>query len=564
MHHRKIPLLPSRPHVHPLLGKLSRSYPTGRESFLRACQGNVLELTISTADPLPTHVRVSLMTTLGSSGGKSWSQVFFERRDERTLVCRLTPLHPGLHSFRAEFSLDNGITWRRDNVPDAWVLIDPPQVDALRVYTLIPTVSGTLADWTTDLKHISRMGFNAVHLLPITAMDVSESPYSAHDLFDIDRSYLSPDAGDNLAQLDAFVTEAKKLGIRLIFDLVLNHVGTQSRMAAIAPDWISPDQNQPDGLMRARYWSGHAWINWNDLVLINYEHTSEAIRAEIRDYMIEYALFWASYADATGGLVRFDNLHSSDPVFVLALTAALHREYPGVGILAEYFTNESTLLRTGPQWGLNLHLATPWDCKFVPQLREYLTYIHRVSQHIRYFMPVTSHDSGSPAQEFGSVESTLPRYVAAALLGTGATGIPQGVEYGEKEKINFIGRRPRMNNPAQAIFADFIRRVNSILAEYPTFRRGDNCWFVDNGHDAIIAAFRRDSEPNTQGFLVLCNFDISKSQRITIELGPILKNEGPFVCTELLTGVEQAFPHPRLEIVLPACGAQVLKFKDSA
>jgi hypothetical protein len=234
-----------------------------------------------------------------------------------------------------------------------------------------------------------------------------------------------------------------------------------------------------------------------------------------------------------------------------------------VGILGEYFTNESTLLRTGPQWGLNLHLATPWDCKFVPQLREYLTYIHRVSEHIRYFMPVTSHDSGSPAQEFGSVESTVPRYVAAALLGTGATGIPQGVEYGEKEKINFIGRKPKMQNPVEAMFGDLIRRVNSIVAEYPTFRRGDNCWFVDNGHDAVIAAFRRDSEPNTQGFLVLCNFDVFNSQRITIELGPVLKREGPFVCIELLSGQEQAFPHPRLEIVLPPCGAQVLKFKGN-
>jgi len=59
-------------------------------------------------------------------------------------------------------------------------------------------------------------------------------------------------------------------------------------------------------------------------------------------------------------------------------------------------------------------------------------------------MPVTSHDSGTPAQEFGSVYSTIPRYVAAALLGTGATGVIQGVEFGNQEKINFMGRKPKM------------------------------------------------------------------------------------------------------------------------
>jgi Glycogen debranching enzyme, glucanotransferase domain len=561
MPHRNIPVLPSRPHVHPLLAKVTRSYPVGRESFSRACQCDVLVLRVTTVEPLAPNVRVSLMTTLNSSGGASWTRVMFERTDEHTLTCRITPQYAGLHSFRGEFSLDGGATWLRDNVPDAWVLIDPPQVDALRVYSLIPTVSGTLGDWKQDLKRISDMGFNAIHLLPVTEMDTSQSPYSAKDLFEVDHSYLiSGLTTDGLAQLEDFIAAAKALGIRLIFDLVLNHVGVHSNMATTAPDWIAPDQNQPDGLHRARYWSGHAWINWNDLVLINYEHTSDAIRAEIWNYMIDYALFWAKYANDTGGFVRFDNLHSSDPSFVSALTTALHREYPGVGILAEYFTDESTLLRTGPKWGLNLHLATPWDCKFVPQLRDYLTYIHRVSEHVRYFMPVTSHDSGSPAQEFGSVDSTIPRYVAAALLGTGATGIPQGVEFGEKEKINFIGRQPKMQFPSDPRFADFIRRVNTILAEHPTFRRGDNCWFVDNGHSAILAAFRRDSEPQTQGFLIVCNFDISSPQHITIELGPILTKDGPFTCHDLLSDQAHVFPHPRLELVLPPCGAQVLKF----
>jgi hypothetical protein len=281
---------------------------------------------------------------------------------------------------------------------------------------------------------------------------------------------------------------------------------------------------------------------------------------EIRDYMTEYALFWAKYANDTGGFVRFDNLHSSDPDFVDTLTTSLHSAYPEVGILAEYFADESTLLRTGPQWGLNLNLATPWNCKFVPQLREYLNYIHRVSEHIRYFMPITSHDSGAPAQEFGTADSTVPRYVAAALLGTGATGIPQGVEYGERERINFIGRQPKTPYPADARFAAFLGRVNAILAEYPAFRCGENCQFVDDGHPAIIAAFRRDNGPQAVGFLVACNFDTHGEQRIWVELGPILKTNGPFSCCELLSGKTQNFPHPHMELLLPPCGVQVFKF----
>ena len=559
--HRKIPALPDRPRVDPIGGHIRRSYPVGRQSFSRACQGEVLALTITTEDALPDNVQAKLVTALNSNPGDVWAEVPFVRSDERTLTCRVKPERPGLHSFRAEFSLDKGATWLRDTVPDAWVLIDPPQVDGLRMYTMIPTVSGTVADWKADLKRIREMGFNAVHLLPVTTMDTSESPYAARDLFDIDPSYLVEGVRqDGLSQLGEYVEEARALNIRLCFGLVLNHVGVHSTMASRAPEWIVSDSSQPDGFQRARYWTDQGWRTWDDLVLINYEHPSEAMRSRIWAYMTDYALFWAKYANDTGGFVRIDNLHSSDPAFVQALTAALHAEYPEVGILAEYFTDERTLLSTGPQWGLNLILATPWNYRFVPQLREYLKYIHRVSEQVRYFMPITSHDSGAPAQGFGTSDSTVPRYVAAALLGTGATGIPQGVEFGEKERINFIGRKPKMSYPAETRFGRFIGQVNAILADYPAFRRGDNCRFVDDGHPAVIAAFRRDTGTQAFGFLVVCNFDTGSPQRIAVDLAPVLGTDGPFPSRELLSGATQTIAHPRLELLLPPCAAQVLMF----
>ena len=559
--HRRIPVLPERPRVHPVAGHISRSYPVGRQSFSRACQGEILTLTIITEGPLPENVHARLVTTLNSKKGNVWVEVPFVHVNERTLMCHVMPEYPGLRSFRAEFSLDNGGTWHRDTVPDAWVLVDPPPVDGLRLYTLIPTVSGTVADWQADLKRIRGMGFNAIHLLPVTTLDTSESPYAAKDLFDIDPSYLVETLRqDGLSQLEEYVEEARVLNIRLCFDLVLNHVGVNSTMASRAPDWIVPDQNQPDGLKRARYWSAQGWRTWDDVVLINYEHPSDAIRAEIWAYMIAYALFWANFANDTGGFVRFDNLHSSDPDFVQALTTALHSEYPQVCILAEYFTDERTLLNTGSQWGLNLILATPWNYRFVPQLREYLRYVHSISEHVRYYMPITSHDSGAPAQEFGTSDATIPRYVAAALLGTGATGIPQGVEYGEKERINFIGRKPRMLYPAEPKFGRFIGRVNAILAEYPAFRRGGNCHFVDDGHPAVLAAFRREDGTRVFGFLVVCNFDTQSPQCITVDLTPMFGIDGPISCGELLSGETQIFPQLRLELVLPPCTAQVLSF----
>lgn len=559
MHHRRIPLLPKRPVTLTFASEIIRSYPTGRKNYTRACKGKVMTLTIGTDEILPNNVKANILTTMNSRSGKEWEKVPFVRLDECTLICKLKPKFAGLHSFRAEFSIDNGKTWVRDNVSDAWVLVDPRQVDGLRLYTLIPAISGTIKDWKADLERIKNMGFNAIHLLPITKQDTSQSPYSAKDLFEIEPSYLEKDSSKNgWEQLEDFIEEAKRLNIHLCFDLVLNHVGVNSSISQQAPDWIVPDTKQNNGLKRAGYWCDEGWLYWDDLILLNYEHPSRAIRDEIWSYMIEYALFWARYANYTEGFLRFDNLHSSNPDFLEQLTSKLFSRYPNLGIIAEYFTDKSTLLHTIPKWRLHLNLATPWDNKFVPQLREYLKYMHRISTHVRYFMPISSHDSGTPAQEFGCSESTVPRYVAAALLGTGATGIVQGVEYGELQKIEFIGRWPKRIFPVEPKFGPFISKVNAILSGYPAFRRGGNCIFIDNGHDAIIAAYRSGTGKNIFGFLVVCNFDTFSTQAISIDLSNHIHTQHPILYCELLSEEQGEYKSHTIEIALSPGGVQVL------
>jgi len=562
--HRPIPVLPDRPRVQAVAGHITRSYTAGRQHFSRAVHGESITVMITSDDKLPSNVSARLMMNRHANGNSNWQQAPFTWADDKSLTCSITPELPGLHSFRTEYSPDNGFTWVQDTVPDAWVLVDPAQADGVRLYTMIPAISGNIDDWKDDLKRISEMGFNAIHLLPVTSQDTSQSPYSARDLFSIEPAYLPHNSTeDGLPQIEEFIEAAKAAKMRLCFDLVLNHVGVNSRMARQAPDWIVPDQNRPDGLMRARYWFVDGWQSWEDLVLINYEHPSEKVRSEIWSYMTDYALFWAKYANDTGGFVRLDNLHGSDPKFMKALTLELRSEYPEVALLAEYFTDEQTIINTVPEWGLNLLLATPWEHRYVPDLREHLKYLLRVSGQIRYYSPITSHDSGAPAQEFGSVNSTIPRYVCAALLGTGATGIVQGVEFGEKAKIEFIGRQLRTTYPPVALFGDFIAEVNSVLAENPAFRNGANCKFVDNGHDAVIAAFRQDETDEHYGFLVVCNFDITGQQSITIDLAPFLDGIGPYRYIELLTNRARTIGNPILELQLAACATQVLKFIKS-
>ncbi|MFO0873637.1 MAG: alpha-amylase family glycosyl hydrolase [Phycisphaerales bacterium] len=559
-----IPNLPERPRT-PVIGpSIRRSYPVGRQEFSRAYQGRVLELSVTSDIAPPEGMVLCLETSLNAPEQSALATLPFERIDDHSFRCRVTPERQGLFWFRARASADGGVSWIRDAAPDAWVMVDPPQIEGLTLYTLIPTVSGSIADWTSDLDRIRDMGFNAVHVLPVIRLDDSQSPYAAKDLFDVDHAYLMAGArGDGLEQLEEFIARARELRLALCFDLVLNHVGVHSTMARRAPAWIVPDQNSPDGNKRARYWAEGGWHTWDDLVLVNYEHSSDVIRAEVWEYMTQYALFWARYAEQTGGLVRFDNLHSSHPEFIKSIARRLLLECPSLGTLAEYFTDDVTLLNNVSEWALNLVLATPWGNRFVPELRRYLRYIHRLSDRIRYFMPITSHDSGSPAQEFGAAESTIPRYVACALLGTGSTGMPQGVEWGVSEKIGFIGVRPRESPSAEPRFAWLIRSVNHLLAAHVAFRQGGNCEFVDHEHDAVIAAFRSDPERPGRGFLVACNFDIHRSQRLSCDLAGEMDHAGRIEGRERLAEHDASFDKPVVPLDLPPCGAVVWELRPA-
>jgi hypothetical protein len=126
--HRRIPVLPELSSVHPIAGQIYRSYPVGRQSFSCAFQGEVLSLIISREDPFPDNIQADLVTTLNSERGCTSVKVPFVRADMRTLVCNIIPKYPGLHPFRAVFSLDSGVTWLPDTVHDAWVLIDTPHI----------------------------------------------------------------------------------------------------------------------------------------------------------------------------------------------------------------------------------------------------------------------------------------------------------------------------------------------------------------------------------------------------------------------------------------------------
>ncbi len=430
---------------------------------------------------------------------------------------RCSPSRAGIFHFQLRLSRDGGQTWRCERSTYGRIKVEPPSVGDLRMYTLIPRISGNFADWKKRLVGIQDMGFNAVHLLPITRMGKSRSPYAAHHLFEIDSDYVDPqDTRSAMVQFEAFVHEASRLGIRLCLDLVVNHVSVDGRMARQRPDWIVPDDHEADGFKRAGYWMGSKWIKWHDLALLDHRHPDLTVREELHGHMMQYAKFWAHYAAETDGMIRLDNAHSTDELFLKEMLNALRNVYPRLAVLAELFADPETSQRLVWDQGINLLLGTLWEMPYASQTRKLLSDMHHVHPDLRYHLPITSADSGSPAQEYGSDLATAARYAVAVFMGTGCTGMVQGVEWGVREKVSFIGQPSSPPPGFGKNHHGMIGRINQLHASEPVFHQTGNLRFVDGDHPAVVAALREDTELPGRYFLVVANLDVQRHQTVSL------------------------------------------------
>lgn len=541
-------------------GLLRRSFSVVPDDFFRLYRNEELRLDVEFLKEA-AGAKVFLHTNIDCPKNK-WREIEFrEGIDGYYLSYPIKQC--GNYKFKLKYSLDNGKTWYWDRVPFSQVIVDPAPLQDIRMYTLILSVSGTIRDWIDLLPKIADLGFNAVHLLPLTSLDDTESPYSAFDLFSIDRAYTGSENDSEFALFHEFTEKARELGLRLCFDLVLNHIGTGSKMARMCPEWIVPDKSEKDGLKRSGCWHMNAWLKWEDLVKIYYDHPHPDIRNDIWNYMKKYALFWSYFADLTGGMVRLDNLHSSHEGFISELLEELRRTYPNLAVTAEFFTDSNTILKKAAEWQINLFLANQWEYPYADNLRNYISYIHDIGTKVRLYLPLTTHDTGAPAQLFGKAEAAIPRYAVTALMGTGQTGIVQGTEHGYPKKINFMGRKEKYRFPENNVISDGIKTINRVLASSPIFHQPGNIDWIDNRHGAVLGALRRADKESIQGYLIFANLDTQNPYSLVVDLSSLIKEKESLWLEDCINGTRSEVNTDHITVSIEPCGITIFVIGES-
>jgi len=242
------------------------------------------------------------------------------------------------------------------------------------------------------------------------------------------------------------------------------------------------------------------------------------------------------------------------------LLRELRKRYPELLVLGELFGDETMIKRRANSMGINLLLGTPWEHKFVPDLRRYLQYVHRMHDRLRFHTPVSSHDSGSVVEEFGSPLATGPRLVTSVLFGSGSTGMVQGVEYGEPKRLPFIGPPEPYVIGGREDFAPLIRHLNELHRSEPILRQAGNIVFVDRNHEAILAACRIDPGSGEPVFFACANFDTSSRQTLVLPA----PREGTLTLKSVLDEQSLRWDGTGLRIVLDPGGIGVYRCSTTA
>ncbi len=356
------------------------------------------------------------------------------------------------------------------------------KTSTVKIYTVIPKALGHISTWPEKIPHAFSPSTDVILLQPITKEGPSMSPYAADDYFSLNT--------DIANSIDEVIEIGLKYNVGIGVDLVYNHVHPEGKMAQDNPDWI---QRNPDGSMKhAGYHLNHKWIAWWDLVL------RDCSLKEVQEQIMNYSNMWAQVAYKTGGIIRLDNLHSSDTLMTKKILTMLQEEYPGVHVSGEYFGDPKKL----PEYqelGVDSFLGMQYYEPFCNNIKFYLEKMHRSG--VPHFLPISTHDSKAPAVAYGQVESTLPRYVISALMNnSGMYGLTMWNEYAHPNNIKFIGEKIR-KKPNKTL--DFLRQfelvdeyVNDFIGEATFSTNGSGILKVErnNGHCAYVNLNTRKAE----------------------------------------------------------------------
>lgn len=196
---------------------------------------------------------------------------------------------------------------------------------------------GDIQGILNHLDYIQTLGFTQIWCTPL--VENNEPAYSYHGYAATDYYKIDPRYGTN-EQFVQLVKEAKKRGIGLIWDVVLNHCGTNYYFIKDLPmkDWVNFSETHTrcnflkttltdmyaTEIDKKEYTDG-----WFDQHMADLNQRNPLVAA----YLIQNTIWWVEYTGLSG--FREDTYSYADKDFLTLWTKTILEEYPNFNIVGE-------------------------------------------------------------------------------------------------------------------------------------------------------------------------------------------------------------------------------------
>lgn len=209
-------------------------------------------------------------------------------------------------------------------------------IDSAVIYEITPyafVMEGRFPDIQAKLPELRELGINTIWLQPVCKTKWGEHGYDVIDYFTVRSDYGTEQ------ELHDLIKSAHTLGMRVLFDIVINHSSIYHRYAQHSLEYGAAShyylyyQRDGDDAPYSQHYSHYkGFINyfWDELPNLNYNNP------EVRNWMTAACQYWLEEFDIDG--YRFDavwGVNARCPEFTQNLRLVLKRIKPEIMLLAE-------------------------------------------------------------------------------------------------------------------------------------------------------------------------------------------------------------------------------------
>jgi starch synthase (maltosyl-transferring) len=362
------------------------------------------------------------------------------------------------------------------------------------LYNIFPLLAGPFPQWDRHFARAADMGFEWIFVNPIQRTGASRSLYSVADYFAINPALLDAGAGASDDQVRAMIGAARRRGLRVMIDLVINHCAVDSTLTRDHPEWFV---REPDGRIRSPSCDHNgATVVWRDLAQFDHRHTRDP------EGLYRFCLSVVEHLTRLGfeGF-RCDAAYQIPASFWSRLMRDARARNPQLCFVAETLGCSAGQTKETARAGFDFVFnSSKWWNLHDGWLLEGYNHVRDTARSISF---PESHDTARLAEEFnGNTNGLKQRYLFSALFSAGVM-IPAGFEFAMRKPLHVVHTTPGDWTESGPDLRTYVTRVNAIKKEHRIFQEEGPTAFVPCHNPNVLLMRKTSTRHGDEALLIL-------------------------------------------------------------